>query len=298
MLAVFPIVIYFNSDCKIAVKDINILVGSKIKEVYLKTFNKNLYYSKEDKDIKVFIDFPREGESISGIAKISGAAIDINSNLNPGIDKVEIFLGGNAPEGELIKRLSYKDMAIGIDGSKKTISYINNIYIQFFNRRPSAAEFNYWIINLEYGIYSYYDVARSILDSYEFRRRELSDQYFLELIYKGLFNRAYDTAGLTYWLDQMKGGLDQDAIIDNFIDSEEFKIPVDEYYKIVNIKKDPLSIFRKEVGDKYGKQFYLSGFDVNFDSTKFKNGDYELYIYARSPLFGWDFKKVNICINN
>ena len=42
MIAVFPAVVYFNSDCKIAVKDINVLVGSKIKEVYLKTFNKNL----------------------------------------------------------------------------------------------------------------------------------------------------------------------------------------------------------------------------------------------------------------
>ena len=52
------------------------------------------------------------------------------------------------------------------------------------------------------------------------------------------------------------------------------------------------------MGDKYGKQFYLSGFDVSFDSTKFKNGDYELYVYAHSPLFGWDFEKVNICINN
>ena len=306
MLLSLPLLIYFNSDCRITVKDINSLVVSKAKEVYLKIFDKNLYYSKKDKalvngeakqeDIKVFIDFPKDNESISGITKISGAAIDINSILNPGIARIEIFLGGNA-----LKGIPIGSIQIGpgsIDGNNKTISYINNIYIQFLNRRPTTQEFNYWITNLEYGIYTYYDVSRNILDSYEFRRRKLPDDKFLEILFKGLFNRAPDASGLIYWLDQMKGGLDQNSVIDILINSAEFKIPVDEYYKVVNIKKDPLSIFRKELGDKYGKQFYLSGFDISFDSSNFKNGEHELYFYAHSPNYGWDFKKIIISINN
>ena len=310
MLLSSPLLIYFNNDCKIAVGDIGISLGSKIKEDYLKVFNKNLYYSKKDKalvngeikqeGIKIFVDFPEEGENISGIAKISGAAIDLNSNLYPGIDKIKVFLGGNPSNGKFIKKFIYipNYATNNLNINNKTIAFINNIYIQFFNRRPTTQEFNYWITNLEYGIYPYYDVVKSISDSYEFKRRILSNKDFLEIAYKGLFNRESDAAGLTYWLDQMKGGLDQNSVINILINSSEFKIPVEEYYKVVKIKKDPISFYRKQIGDKYGKQFYLSGFDISFDSSKLKNGEYELHVYAHSPIYGWDFKKISISINN
>ncbi|MCL4386582.1 MAG: DUF4214 domain-containing protein [Cyanobacteria bacterium] len=310
MLSVTPLLIYFQPDCKIALKDIGTLIESKIKNNYFKIFNKKIYYAKKNKafingeikeeNIKIFIDFPKDGENITGVAKISGAAFDLNSNLYPGIDRVEVFLGGNPSEKNFIKKFTYitNYETNNLNINDKTIAYINNIYIQFFNRRPSTYEFNYWITNLEYGIYSYYDVVKSIYDSYEFKRRLLSNKDFLEIAYKGLFNRESDAAGLNYWLDQMKGGLDQNSVINILINSSEFKIPVEEYYKVVKIKKDPISFYRKEIGDKYGKQFYLSGFDISFNSSKFKNGKYDLYIYAHSPIYGWDFKKVNINIKN
>lgn len=120
----------------------------------------------------------------------------------------------------------------------------------------------------------------------------------MEIIYIGLFNRAADAGGKAYWLDQMKGGLNQNSAIEILINSPEFKIPVDEYYKVVKIIKNPISVLRNAVGDKYGKQFYLSGFRISFDSLKFGNGEYELYVYAHSPNFGWDFNKINITIKN
>ena len=55
---------------------------------------------------------------------------------------------------------------------------------------------------------------------------------------------------------------------------------------------------RKDVGEKYGKQFYLSGFDVYLDSTKVENGKHTIYIYAHSPVFGWDYKALDIDIKN
>ncbi len=55
------------------------------------------------------------------------------------------------------------------------------------------------------------------------------------------------------------------SITDIFINSDEFKILSDNYYDSVLTRKGSLNIFRKEVGEKYGKQFYLSGFDFKFE---------------------------------
>ena len=52
------------------------------------------------------------------------------------------------------------------------------------------------------------------------------------------------------------------------------------------------------MGEKYGKQFYLSGFDVYLDSTKVENGMHTIYIYAHSPVFGWDYKTLTVNIEN
>ena len=57
-------------------------------------------------------------------------------------------------------------------------------------------------------------------------------------------------------------------------------------------------IFRKNVGEKYGTQFYPSGFNFKIDSTKYKNGKHTIYIYAHNPVFGWDYKTLTINIEN
>ena len=54
----------------------------------------------------------------------------------------------------------------------------------------------------------------------------------------------------------------------------------------------------QDIGKQYGKQFYLSGFTFEFDSTKLPDGQHTLYIYARSPVFGWDYKTINLIVEN
>ena len=306
MLLVLPFLIYDHYECKATLKRLTFSTGNSAKNLYLKIFNKEKYYSKNneaiihgevlEEKIKIFVNFPKNDSKISGNVKISGAAIEKNSKLDPGIDKVVFFLDGDATNGKYLGEVEF--MSKDLEGDNKTIAYINNSFIQFFNRRATDTEFKYWITNLEYNIYRYEEFARSLLDNYEFRARKLSNEEFINILYRGLFKRNPDRKGLIYWLDQMEGGLDKNSIINIFLESNEFKIPIEAYYRDVDIRKEPLSIYRKSIGDEYGKQFYLSGFSFEFGSTKFSNGKYEIYIYAHSPIFGWDYTKLKIQIEN
>ena len=285
-------------------RDKILMVAEIPKNNYLKTFNKKAYYSKEkyvkvgeteiEEDIVINIDYPKEGDLISGKIDIKGWAIERNSNANTGIDKIEVFLDGRPWEGKFIgeySRLKYK-------GEQETIKYIERLYLLYYNRRPFNSENNYWAINLESGNMSYYDFAINIINNSGFLNKNLSEEEFITKLYKGLFDRDVDEQGLLYWSDQMKGGLSREGILFNLINSEEFKIRSDSYYQNVPNKDIGLSEVRNDVSEVYGKQFFLSGFEIEFNSKKVKNGDHSLYIYAHSPIFGWDYKIINMYVEN
>ena len=285
-------------------RDKILMVAEIPKNNYLKTFNKKAYYSKEkyvkvgeteiEEDIVINIDYPKEGDLISGKIDIKGWAIERNSNANTGIDKIEVFLDGRPWEGKFIgeySRLKYK-------GEQETIKHIERLYLLYYNRRPFNSENNYWAINLESGNMSYYDFAINIINNSGFLNKNLSEEEFITKLYKGLFDRDVDEQGLLYWSDQMKGGLSREGILFNLINSEEFKIRSDSYYQNVPNKDIGLSEVRNDVSEVYGKQFFLSGFEIEFNSKKVKNGDHSLYIYAHSPIFGWDYKIINMYVEN
>jgi len=70
---------------------------------------------------------------------------------------------------------------------------------------------------------------------------------------------------------------------------------ISEYVEYTNVG---INLPREDIGNSYGEQFKMSGFIFNFDSTKFKNGEHTIYVYAHSPYFGWDYISFNIYINN
>ncbi|MBC8386594.1 MAG: DUF4214 domain-containing protein, partial [Actinobacteria bacterium] len=125
-------------------------------------------------------------------------------------------------------------------------------------------------------------------------KKSLSNEDFLRSLYAGLLNRDWDGT----WIDRLETDLIREDILYIIINSEEFKKYSEIYYENISLKENDLDIIRKDVGEKYGKQFYLSVFEFSFDSTKFSNGEHTIYIYAHSPIFGWDYKTLKINISN
>ena len=109
-----------------------------------------------------------------------------------------------------------------------------------------------------------------------------------------MFSRDWDGS----WISELENDLNREDILYTLINSEEFKKYSEFYYDNVPIKNSYIDVMKKDDGIKYGKQFLLSGFSFEFDSTAFPNGEHTLYIYAHSPIFGWDYQKINLIIDN
>ncbi|MHB8278406.1 MAG: hypothetical protein ACYDIA_12240 [Candidatus Humimicrobiaceae bacterium] len=102
----------FKKDIYYSGMDVAEVDGKKIsrdiKTINIKDFsNKNKITEAElyDKDIKIYIDIPNDKEIIYNNLEIEGWALDINSSLDsnsPGIDKIEIWLDGYPGIGKLL----------------------------------------------------------------------------------------------------------------------------------------------------------------------------------------------------
>ena len=288
-----------NSDYTVVIKENIIKFATSVKDKYIKTFRKDIYYSgldvtevddkKISRDIIINIDNPKDNSSISKIIDLSGWVIETNSIYNTGIDRIDFFLDGKPGEGKYLGQFSYN-----YKPELASKNYIINLYNNFYNRQPATSELNFWAINLEYNIMSYYDVANNIINESKFMEKSSKNEYFLRRVYAGLLSKDWNEA----MLGRMETDLTRADILYILINSEAFKINSEIYYKNISIKKNNLDIIKKNIGEKYGKQFYLSGFNFQIDSSKYKSGKHAIYVYAHSPVFGWDYKKTNIIIEN
>jgi len=296
---------WHNSNYTVLIKENLIKFATSAKDKYIKTFKKDIYYSgldvvevdgkKISRNIIINIDNPKADSIISKTIDLSGWAIETNSIDNTGIDKIEFFIDGKPNNGKYLGAFSTPYFDRNID----TVLFLENLYLQFYNRKPSKIELKYCTINLEQEILSWSDVVFYLANSQEFINRDLKNEDFVKVLYMGLFTREADEDGEKYWTDLLNGGgANRYEALLFFLNSDEFKKISDNYYNIVSKRKDLLRIMRKDVGEKYGNQFYLSGFSFKFDSTRYKNGKHSIYVYAHSPIFGWDYKSLNININN
>ena len=309
IITVTPIIFYGTyflgrlprlADYTVITKNAIVKSSEFIKDKYLRTFNKEIYYSKKDfviidgvkvkEDIIIGIDSPKKDSYVSGIVNVKGWTIEKNLIYDSGIDRIEFFLGGKPGEGKYLGKFTQE-----YNPEIETINYIENLYINFYNRKPFGSELDFWAINLESNIMSYYDVAANIIiNESNFMEKNLSNEDFLMKLYRGLLNKDNDG----FWTDRLEADLTREDMLYIIINSIESNILSENYYESITIKENYLDIIRRDVGEKYGKQFALSGFSFEFDSTKFNNGKYEIYIYARSPDFGWDYEVIDININN
>ena len=295
---------YNNIEYTAIIKKSVLNSAEAVKNNYLRVFNKDRYYNKVDsividnkkyeEQIFIGIDYPEKDSNVSGRVAIKGWAVETNSVDNTGIDKIELFLDGKPGDGKFLGKylIVYKEEA-------ETLKLINNLYSNFYDRSPSKDELSFWAMNLEWNTMSYYDVINIFINNSKILEKNLGEEEYVSILYRIVLNREADEIGLKHWVEILSNSsANYNDVLYSFLNSDEFKVLSESYYKKVKIKEPDLDLVRRDVGNKYGKQFYLSGFSFVFDSTKFKNGEHTIYIYAHSPIFDWDYRTIDVDVKN
>jgi hypothetical protein len=128
-----------------------------------------------------------------------------------GQDKVELLVKGSKFNREQVKQ------------------FIKRFYELCLNRQPEDAGWDGWADALENGSMSGSQVAAGFIFSNEFKKRQVSYEQYLIVLYKAFFDRDPDEGGYNQWLEQLRSGKSQDDIFHGFIYSQEFFSLCDKY---------------------------------------------------------------------
>lgn len=107
-------------------------------------------------------------------------------------------------------------------GRGEVKAFVNRLYTLVFNRQPDEAGFNDWVDKLMSKQKTGNDTAFGFFFSDEMKNRNVSDDEFVELLYKVMMNRDSDPSGKAYWLNMLQNGVSRLGVFNGFSGSTEF----------------------------------------------------------------------------
>ena len=99
---------------------------------------------------------------------------------------------------------------------------MERLYTQALGRKAEEKGKQYWVEEITAGRKSGGDCGLFFLTGEEFAGRKLSDEAFVDVLYKTFFDRESEETGKAYWLEVLKKGGARVDVIAGFIDSKEW----------------------------------------------------------------------------
>ncbi len=110
------------------------------------------------------------------------------------------------------------------DKEPSIADFVERLYTIALNRASEPEGKAFWVKEIEDGNRTGGDCAYFFLiEAPEFKNRGLSDEDFVETLYKTFFDRASEAEGKAFWVGQLKNKtMTRDQVIMGFIDSKEW----------------------------------------------------------------------------
>jgi hypothetical protein len=101
--------------------------------------------------------------------------------------------------------------------------FVERLYGVALGRESDEEGLDYWVDQVKKSGMTGGDLAKNFLFSDEFMSKNVSNEDFVETLYKTFFDRESEADGKAYWVDQLKSGtMDKKAVIEGFINSNEW----------------------------------------------------------------------------
>ena len=106
---------------------------------------------------------------------------------------------------------------------------VESLYVNALDRKSDFAGKNSWVNMILTGEADIDTVVRGFLNSAEFEARDLSDDAFIMVLYRVMFNRVPSADELNNWTAALAAGTTRTQVIDAFLNSAEFEAVCDKY---------------------------------------------------------------------
>ncbi len=101
-------------------------------------------------------------------------------------------------------------------------NFATRLYTCCLNRKPEADGLKYWSLALTNLEQTGAGAAKAFFTLPEFVNQKTSNEEFVKRVYKTFMGRDADTAGLKYWVGELKAGKSRLSVLSGFSTSKEF----------------------------------------------------------------------------
>ena len=124
--------------------------------------------------------------------------------------------------GKVLREAQVGDKNVNLISFYKLMNFVSRLYRNFLKREPDEMGLGDWVDALCSGRATGAKLVCGFVLSKEYQANSLSDEEYITALYRTVFNREPDEAGLKAWIDVMDLGCTNEMILRGFIDSEEF----------------------------------------------------------------------------
>ena len=101
-------------------------------------------------------------------------------------------------------------------------AYITRLYSVVLGQNVEKEQIDKWMTDLTNNEITASDMAREFLNSEAFAARDTSDEYFVDALYRALFEREADEEGRKFWIGQLESGVSRADVIESFLSTTEW----------------------------------------------------------------------------
>lgn len=100
--------------------------------------------------------------------------------------------------------------------------FVSRFYVVCLEKEPDRDGLNYWVAKLISKEQTGRDIAYIFFLSPEFSSKSISDEEYITIVYRALFNREPDSVGFSNWISQLKSGISRNVVLEGFVNSVEY----------------------------------------------------------------------------
>lgn len=172
--------------------------------------------------------------SLMGRASDADGKADWVTHLKNGVSRLYVFrqFTDSAEFGNLCNTYEIQRGTVTLnenrDQNYNVTRFVARNYTEFLGRNYDVDGLNDWSGRINSG-YGMGNVAYGFVFSQECINMNLSNSDYVKMLYRGIFGREYDEAGLNDWVNQMNNGTSRETVFWGFANSQEFANMVANY---------------------------------------------------------------------
>ena len=171
-------------------------------------------------------ELKRNNNGLKLIVRIIVIMVFMSLGFFIGNKNAEMFSADYRTEKETVRKETEKRETEKKETEAPKMDPIEEYVIRMYNvclgRKPDEIGLADWCSKLKSQKATAKDIVQGLIFSNEFKDKKLSNEAYVEVLYKSLFGRNADAQGKQNWINAMKTGSTREQILNEFLKTDEF----------------------------------------------------------------------------